>query len=148
MPRLFSESVGSFYASDPVVFSGMRGVKDMQLQVAPADPNGPRAPLRSTFDDPGGCDSIGTPTDSFSFPPGEIDLVTSPVDLVLLVGQPLTVTGTAPLDRVLCLWWAGCAGRFSRDPTLLWPDSNYPQVPTRWNECLLPMPTRKWTIQA
>ena len=56
--------------------------------------------------------------------------VNLPVDLVLLVGQPSNVSGTAALDRVLHLQrnlvttltgnWrrAGCAGRSSRDPTM------------------------------
>ena len=41
----------------------------MQLQVAPADPDGPRAPLRSKFYDPDGWDSTGSPADSISFSP-------------------------------------------------------------------------------
>ena len=52
MPRPFWESGGSFPASEPVVFSESHDVNDMQSQVAFDDPNGPRAPLRSNFDDP------------------------------------------------------------------------------------------------
>ena len=44
--RPFSESAGSVSACEPVVFSESHDVNDVQLQVALADPNGPRAPLR------------------------------------------------------------------------------------------------------
>ena len=52
MLRPFSESV--------VVFSESHDVNDMQLQVALVDPNGPRAPLRSIFDDAEGWDIAWT----------------------------------------------------------------------------------------
>ena len=61
VPRHVSESVGSLHASHRVVFSETHDVIDMHLQVAPADSNGPRAPLRSNFDDP---DEMGLHLDS------------------------------------------------------------------------------------
>ena len=68
VPRHFSESGGSFCASDPTVFS--------------AGSNGPRAPLRSNFDDPDGWDSTGGPADPVRFSPGERDHACEQVDLV------------------------------------------------------------------
>ena len=41
MPRQCSESVGSFYVSDLVVFSESPDVNDWQLQAALADPHRP-----------------------------------------------------------------------------------------------------------
>ena len=40
----------------------------MQLQVALADPNGPRAPLRCKFEDPDGHQPTESPVDQLSFP--------------------------------------------------------------------------------
>ena len=43
-------------------------MNDMQLQVALADPNGARAPLRSNFDDRDGWEPTECPADQLSFP--------------------------------------------------------------------------------
>ena len=40
----------------------------MRPQVDSDDPNGPRAPLRSNFDDPDGWEPAEPPSDHFSFP--------------------------------------------------------------------------------
>ena len=58
MPRPFSESV----------LSESHDVNDMQLQVAWAEPNGPRAPLRPNSDDPHGWEPTESPVDQLSFP--------------------------------------------------------------------------------
>ena len=43
-------------------------MNDMRSQVAFHDPNGPRAPLRSNFDDPNGWEPPESPSDRISFP--------------------------------------------------------------------------------
>ena len=67
MPGQIWESGGSFSASEPVVFSESHDVNDMRSQVAFDDPNGPRAPLRSNFDDPDGWEPTESPDDQLSF---------------------------------------------------------------------------------
>ena len=66
-------------------------MNDMQLQVAPTDPNGPRAPLRSNYDDPDGWESTGTSVDHLSFSAGESGHLG--VDLAVLVGQSSSICG-------------------------------------------------------
>ena len=63
MPRQLSKSGGSFSASEPVVFSELHDVSDMRSQVASDDRNGPRAPLRSNFDDPDEWEPTESPGD-------------------------------------------------------------------------------------
>ena len=54
MARQLSEAGGSLAASELVVFSESHDVNDIRSPVASDDPNGPRAALRSNFDDPDG----------------------------------------------------------------------------------------------
>ena len=68
MPRQFSEYGGSFSASEIAAFSEWHDVHDMRPQVDSDDPNGPRASLRSNFDDPDGREPTECPGDHFSFP--------------------------------------------------------------------------------
>ena len=68
MARQSSESGGSFSANELVTFSESHDVHDMRPQVDSDDPNGPRAPLRSNFDDPDGWEPTESPGHHFSFP--------------------------------------------------------------------------------
>ena len=87
MLRQLVKSGGSFSTSEPVVFSELHDVNDMRSIVASDDRNGPRAPLRSNFDDPDEWEPTETPSDQLSFPTS------------VLVGQ----TGEAHrMDPVAC----------------------------------------------
>ena len=128
MPRQFSESGGSFSAGERVAFSESHDVHDMRPQVDYDDPNRPRDPLRSNFDDPDGWEPTEPPGDHFSFPTS-VDGQTGEVHhmALLLVAQSSSVVRLGALDRVSLLWWimgttlgsrqprAGFVGRLTRD---------------------------------
>ena len=130
MRRQFSESGGSFSAGERVAFSESHDVHDMRPQVDyDDDPNGPRDPLRSNFDDPDGWEPTEPPGDHFSFPTS-VDGQTGEGHhmALLLVAQSSSVVRLGALDRVSPLWWilgttlgsrqprAGFVGRPTRDP--------------------------------